>query len=344
MNVVIDTNVLYSWADVSSNPKLTANQIESLKTKHKLAIASVSIYEVIEKYRSNLPIIKKCFKPLVENGVNVVQIGFLPFDARTIQTIYYHEGERINSLISDAVKLKIEKEAEYCRFYLSLVYSGLVSMLIEENSGHNLSEERMSRIFSQCHAPLVANADFILDNFKATIECGHLLNDAEREVKKQFKNLLEMLFMFLVGNYESFKQVDQNSVQDIITDPKEFRKAIENSKLLKKVLSSVNLLDAIPRKKFSSVITTYIKFLESKLKLESNITDEVAKFFLLRIEKMLLEGSTFKKNDIIDMLILYSLYLKDYLVLTLDQAFLQYLKTVDDKSYKFCLSLISLPL
>src|ERR1700690_2079249 len=124
-NIVIDTNILYSWVGISEDPRLPSSTVDRLSRYHQLWATTATIIELIVKYRRDLDSIKRCLQPLMDGRVELVNIGFVPVTFDAIRRIYQAETlDSISSEIDDIYSLKIQKESEFLRFIFIVIIFG----------------------------------------------------------------------------------------------------------------------------------------------------------------------------------------------------------------------------
>jgi hypothetical protein len=86
-------------------------------------------------------------------------------------------------------------------------------------------------------------------------------------------------------------------------------------------------------------VNNYLKEMEADFATNSLMPPEVLRFFVARLIGNLSSGAKFEKNDVLDLLLVYSLTVSNTLFVTNDKDVRDAMKDVNRKSYDLSLSL-----
>lgn len=336
-NIVIDTNVLYSWVGISVNPKFTPEQIESLSNSNKLYLTTPSLIEVINKYSNDITLIKMCLKPIIEEKLLIVGIGFLPLSNDTIKKIYNSQSlHEVHSDIKSIIEMKIDKEAEMLRFILYCIMAGIFNVIREDKQYKFVNQKDDSLFIYSSNVLLASNSQFVYDSIKDALEKGYLNNTEEKNIKEILSSLISTILNVWIMNYyfvkhslllDDFKNPDPKKLADLSAD---YKNDTIHATIRKHVNNPFSILR---KKKYNALIEKFIDELKSHLGNHEHITEEALQFIVFQLNKTFQAGSKVNKNDVIDLLIIYSLTLKDFIVITLDKNMAESLRTISQDSY-----------
>jgi PIN domain nuclease of toxin-antitoxin system len=346
MNIVIDTNVLYSWVKIFENDKLTSKRIELLTDNNELYITTTSILEFIVKHRQNLDQVKKCLEPLFLNKLKIISIGFTPISNEHISKIYFSRNlADCSDIIDQLFNLKIEKETEFLRFFFIIVVVGSIDMFLKESSV-TPGTTQYNSLIQHSVALIESNSDFLYQDIYKHLLQGYDENKIDPIIKKYFS---EMLFLFLYlwkSNYYLVK--NNSSLKDVLKlDTISKNKIIEeilidkDNEAMKEYLNmNISTLSIFKSKKYKEIITEYVNSFGEQLKDDKRFTEATTEYIAIKLNKYFSAGKKMEKNDCLDFLILYSLYLEEFFILTLDKDMINILETIHPESFQLISSTI----
>lgn len=343
-NIVIDTNVLYSWVHISENPKLPSTTIEKMSREHTLYIATPTIIESIVKHRNDLATIKTCLSPIIDRKAIPVGIGAMPLANDTILKIYSSSSlGQIKKDVDDIVALKISREADFLRFIFIAIIVGAYHCLWEEGF-YKLDDPELDKLFAFSSIALLGgNAQFITDEILTALRKGYAINKEQQIVRDEIINLIAVFLRLWIYNFYSIKN-------NITSDPSnldpakidDFKKEFASDPYFKELNAAdilQNPLQILSKERFRVFFEEYARKFKKELESLSNMTDEILDYLLYKMEKFLQQKGKVNKNDVPDLIILYSLHLPDFMLLTLDKKLIKALETVDRDSYNLIKSL-----
>lgn len=340
--IVIDTNVLYSWAELSPNPNLPHDKIEELLSEHTLYITSISIIECLVKFKNDLEKIQQCLEPIRRNKFKVLNVAFIPLPIGLIDKIINARSiSEIDKDIGEMYELKIKEETKFTSFFFLPTLGAVIYSFLKEHK--TLTDEIRNNFIAHNNSMLSrANIDFIKKQFRAAIEDGYREDKVQKMVKDKFSELLSIFIYaskiseYTVKNSMSFAYIDLDKVSDT-------KNKFGNDSVIKKLKRSGlsdNPMVIFKNRKYKNIFIEHIDKVIKELRIDIKITDHVLKYIEYKLKKMLLDQAKFNKNDIPDMLILYVLDSKDYILLTLDNDLNRFLKSIGHPSHEFIDSIL----
>lgn len=335
--IIIDTNILYSLVGLYENEKVNNSTIKN----NELSVTTSSIAEVIVKHHDSLESIKKCIAPIINQEYELINIGYAPIENEYFYRI--NNASHINEVtdIIDVIKKqKIQIEAEFLRFILIIVISGMYEVIREEGYKFNDTNNDQAQL-RLVQSLLESNSDLILNYFKNKISNGYIIGKVQQETKQAFQEMISVLLEVFNINYHMVKvgsiynSQDDDSIarltNSIATD--DFKSKINKY--------SENPVSYISKKKNNTILKNFINSMKVGLSDSDKLNEYSLEYILKKIENAFVCGSKIQKNDIFDSLITISLALTDKKtkIATLDKDFIKYLEHVDNDSYQLCKSL-----
>lgn len=332
LKVVIDTNILYSLVGLSENRKVTESNIND----YTLSITTTSVIEAIVKHHDDLPSIKKCIEPIITGDIELISIGHTPISNQCLLSLFTaKEISDASDIIEDVRSLKISREAEFYRFILILVVSGLFEVIREDgykfdNDTQNSDQLNLFRIL------LESNMDLFLDFFKNAIRKGY---DEGREQQAALNAFQIKIFSLLKMFHLNYHMVKTNSILSI-KSTQDLSESLDEDNFDKKFKRYIDSpISYVSKKKYHAVMDNYLKDIKDGISDLEGLTEKSLNFLLKKIEKSFKDKSKIRKNDIFDFLIVISLNIANTKIATLDKDFLAALKDIDKESHQLCVDL-----
>jgi hypothetical protein len=278
--VVIDTNILYSLTQISSNSKVETSDIE----RHHLATTTATLIEAISKFRGNLESLKSCLRPIVEEKYTLISVGHAPLSNTAIKAIFNAESlSEVQGIIDDVVSLKISREAEFLRFILVIVILGITEILGEE--GYRFEDQDLSqKQLLLTRAMLEGNLDFFEQYFRQELLKGYNEDNEQRVTLEAFRAKLVSLIDMFIFNYHMVKTGLLPGEVYSEEDKERLKNNIKSDGIRKKLTDiSDNPLKLFSKKKNHLSIESYLTQVENELSGNVNITS-VALEYLLQLQ------------------------------------------------------------
>lgn len=333
--VIIDTNILYSITGISVNDKVSNSRI----LDYKLSITTASLIESIAKFRSCLPSIQKCLKPITSGKIELISIGHAPLQSEVIYRLSNaNDIKEVESEIAQILDFKISRESEFFRFLLIVVACGIFEILKTDGYGFTDPKKDKQQIIL-VRALLESNMDLVLDFFKTELRKGYDDDNEQRAALNAFNEMLLMLMKIFHFNYHQIKtEILQHPQNDLSVTPEQTLIDSLNSdnfySVIKKNLE--NPIALVSQKKNTSKIDWFISEIKEGISGLDSLTEKSLSFMMHKVENGYKHQAKIRKNDIFDFFIVFSLNLENTKIATLDKAFAKLLSKVDSESYHFC--------
>jgi len=332
---VIDTNILYYWAGISTMgngfPFDKIEDYSAKNTKNKIYVSEISMLELFVHYQKEPETISKCIQHMQDQKIPVLYVdGKTILDTKKRYSSFQDAVQRKDSRVQDSFivehrKVKVNIEAEYSFFYLVTLLLGLVNTLKGE---YQFSDGSKDGDFEKRFVEIMEGSrEEIIKDFRKTLDDSYSNGkNVEKVFKHSFNQVLCKYFEKLIGEYYT-----TYSHSGIVNDP-----YIQKAKTLLSQGKSLFVLlktDEHTRNLVTQFIEQFSRvFSEYSKNKNVNITDRQAKYFIRRLERYLQSGKKMAKNDISDMLIL-SVIEYGKLVLTTDGQFARDLEEIHEPSY-----------
>lgn len=337
--IIIDTNVLYTWARISPNPKLKPESIESLLESNELLITSISLIELLVKYRGDISKLKQCLSPLIHNQIKVVQVGFMPIPIDIVSKVFLAQDIlEVKGILKTILDLKISKEAEFLRWFFTATAVGIIEGLLQDERSILESNTEFEKLSFYSAGLLESNSSLIFTSFENALRTGYENDDPKGEAKLAFADLMRTVIKaWLIQKHLGEHGFDLSSLGEQKQSHIDATLVTLNSDpLWKKLDHSIdNPVELFSRKRYKANLELFIDKLKQHLSGEKAISVTVLDYFVSRLEKMLFAKARMDKNDVSDLLILYSLLLNDALILTLDIDLIKFMESINHQSAAF---------
>jgi len=326
--IVIDTNIWYDFVGSKPNSKISRALKNQIEKDYEIYITTASIIEMLVKYKDDLCTIKKQLKPLIKGDIKIINTGFLPIVSSDIQYLYAEENPF--NKINEIFELKKKTEAEFTRLYL------LTSMIfffhiISERFGYKFEDKlKQQKFVFYTKGLLEGNHDHYFNFFHK------LLNDNyDSSVSQTIKNsFMEMICNNLEAWIYTYYSIQMSKPLKKIYTNKDV--LLSSDKILRKIekykdnpFKIISDLNGSNKVNFNKCILE-LKNLSTDIK---EISPQVQDYIIYKHKKYFEEKAKFEKNDITDMIILYSLSLDSIKFITLDRNLIDSLKLIDKSSY-----------
>jgi hypothetical protein len=268
----------------------------------------------------------------------VVQIGYLPFDVRPLELIARsRDMNALQRLTQDALAQKVQCEAVLLRFFLITLMGAFLHVLFEDRR-KVLSVTQQSSLLSYLRAILEMdpNHDLILRELKIKLEASSGECNSAKVTEEVFQDLLKVFtHLGLVNFYCISHGID---LQELPSSSSEMQlqicRSVENDSL--SVMSKAgkrNPIERLKKKPYRKSVDQYFQAMEDDFRSSNVMPPGVLSFFLDRLQADLKSGSKFRKNDVIDFLLIFCLDVNRTVFVTNDDDVLSALKTASPPSY-----------
>jgi hypothetical protein len=340
---VLDTNLFYYATGVFSDSRLRENWLDILKESHDLFISSPSIVEVLTN--SNLRPDERwvCLDAMFSGQYSdIVQIGYLPFDTTALQQVTsFRDTNGLDHIRQEALGLKIRCEADFLRFVFMVLLGAFLHVLFVDRSD-DLIGQQQANLTEHFKALMVANAEFLRASLFTALTNGYSNRDVKDMVEGQFHDLLFSYAHVSLINLHTVKQglsldqlqsasgLQQKLIQDAVqTDP-------ILSQLLKDYANPISLLR---KRDYRDSVQSYLGQMEAYFSACSLMPVEALRFFVNRLQTGLVSGAKFRKNDVIDLLLVFNTFHHDTVILTNDNNMLTGLAPASAESHRISMTL-----
>lgn len=324
MNIVLDTQMIYHLSGISVNGLIDENKLKRILKDNTCYATSLSAIEIVSHFRNDLTLMRTALSPIFEkkylSSKLILRDNILNID--DLRSLYlapfpYNFGPIIEKIFLK----KIQLESENLRFFLYLLL--LAAILVIEDS-ENIDRLSLYKYF------LMSKVDNILESLKSILKTGYDNDTVQQSMRNGFFNIYKKMFFSLLlfkhyhMNMDLINNIPEDDFEKIIqseleSDPLYYRMKFYED-------NPISLLD---KKSYKENLVGFLDVTLSTI-LNLKIPNKVnVDFILYKMSKILFESSVFKKNDIIDMLIISTKVIEENMSIL----------TIDKNSYKFLLKI-----
>lgn len=335
---ILDTNAFYYAAGLSFFSH-NVNKLQTLIKDYPTFIPSTALFEFIVKYRNDISAIHAGGEFLNKNHVYLADNVINPlFEGYSYDLSRISESE-LQNLSTDVLKNKIDVESRFTAilFNMCLFSACYFSAMSSDTEPSDICLKVIKTVY-RVFSP------YTLDIFKSAYTEGYAKDDCENFVRRVFSNLLvSELSQGLpyitkaknTGNDDTISDVnawfpEQEYSQDVLTLEKRLQQ--RNSTFYLHQLAVKYW-----KKNNDSKLEKYI------IKLQKPFNDRIPytalqDYYSDTLERIMVHGGVFWKNDLLDAFILCNVEDKHVLI-TFDEGVLKHMEKRKDKHPKYQISL-----
>jgi hypothetical protein len=351
---VLDTNLLYYAARISTETRLRNEWLKDVQAKCNLSLASPTIIEVLTNTSIDEAQVWMCLDVAFSDHFDsIIQIGFAPFDVHAVRHVVdERDSEGLRILRDSSFSLKIACEAEFLRFVEFCLIAGFLHVVIEERRGA-LTDGQVESLVLHYRALLEANSEVTLAGLTNALVAGYESKSARKAVdayiQQQLTAFTRVALINLHMALEGFRidempdapiDVQQRVVAAVQLDPlnRRMREAERAGRQLDEPLP-LHPLGILQKAKYRESVNAFLEEMRSDFESHALMPPDVLAFFVNRLTGQLRSGAKYRKNDVFDLLLAFSLVAEDTLLVSNDDGVLEALKDISPDSYALSLSL-----
>ena len=339
---VLDTNLFYYSAGVSNDPRLRDDWLAVLDEGFSLSLASPTIIEVLTMTGLDDEQVWACLDHMFSGRfADTIQIGFIPFDVNPVcQVAVSHDSMGLQSLREEALRLKIACEAGFLRFVAFVLVFGFLKAVLEDRRGQ-LSEEQLRILNLHFKALMKSNAEFTLAMITGALVDGYARGDVKKAVDARLQDLLTSFsHLALMKLHMVLEGLGIDEVPDAPLDvQRRIAAAVQADRLYQQVRKADHPLGVLRKKQYRESVESYLTEMRSDFETHDLMPTDVIAFFVNRLTGNLKSGAKYRKNDILDLLLAFSIVAENTVFVSNDDGVLEALETASPASYALSLSL-----
>ena len=341
--VILDTNILYYWANVSSSNYDISKIQETISKYGTPFISELSLLEALVHFRNDKNSVRKLYTFLSDKHIGIIRYFKPEYSILTDELNELIQNDNIfNRICNSAFEKKLKFESEFLSWWLVNLIAIIGSYLYYKEP--NLRDEKFYKFYRQFEALVysIREADgFVVESLKNALEEFYKTED-EVTLKSSINSIYFTNFYTLLINYSC--AINNSTISDLPTDSKKYSlensqkilETLQSEELTKNLLKKMKEEEKIPTKrKGKALISEYNidieqAFDEYKEILCKDTNNYFVEYLRLIMNKYLLDkNKKINKNDIIDSQIF--MQTNGYNFLTADSDFLKIIENVDKK-------------
>lgn len=314
--ILLDTNAIYYSIGLSS-PNEDSNLnisllVQEINNSCHFTCSSLTVYEILNHYRNNSKTVRQIFSFLKSNQIGLIQNPYLPI-RYSISELSEIKQNELELFLETEFSLKTEVETRYTLALLSCIFSFNLLTYLKDKANIQADEIGMNALIIANE--MVANVGYeILFN---AFDFGYKNQNCENEVRQQFNGLLECFTQLLCPLVsESIIHGLDLSQENVSLMQKKLRKKIQKqatsvkytqkqAKAMTQSCEYKKLFDEITKNALNNFVSFKIK-------------PSMQNFLQGKYLQMINDGESFRKNDIVDKMLLDDLQPTD-MIYTFDR-------------------------
>lgn len=340
---VLDTNLFYYAVGVSSDPRLRDDWLDVLRTTHTPSLASPTVVELLTHQDFEESRLWACLDEMFSKRFpDFVQIGYLPFDLHPLREVTTNrDGEGLRQLQDAALRLKIRCESDFLRFVFMVLLVGFLHVLFE-NRRKELTGSNQANLNLHFKALMESNGEFLAATLTSALMTGYSSGDVEKAVDGAFQG---QLWCFAYLSLVSLHTVRLGLCLDTVSGASpELQRQIRDAVLADPVFRQLsknraNPFELLRQGQYRESVNAYIREIEADFRAHWTMPAAVLRFFIDRLQANLNSGAKFRKNDVIDILLAYTTFADNTVIITNDDGILGGLQRACPMSYSLSMTL-----
>lgn len=339
MKVILDTNAFYSYIGEEKLGFPSKNgRVKRVEFDHFLSISSnsieistITVYESLIHFRHNPKAIRLICNFILEKIDEIYFFEYLQIQKPELKQLLQNNDEQLLVEIDRLLAIKIQVEANFTATFIGFILlQFLISYIVNEKK-----LEFDPKKWLVLNEVLLTHITSIRRDLFTDYRNGYEKNDIERIIKHSFNhyliNEIIPLFLFLeTDNIEGdfSKEVFIERLNKFLTETLVGKSIIESQQNINRFISKYNKrANYLPSNELVEII--------NQIASAKGISEIQIKYMNWLLDKMGRNDTAFKKNDIMDMLILNVLNDDDCIVIGWDKDLQRFLKQINNRSLSF---------
>ena len=279
---------------------------------------------------------------LSDQFVDVVQIGYLPFDIAPLgAAVRQGDHQAIGQLRAVALERKLSCEVDFLRFVLYVLSTAFLHVLLEDRRS-TLTSEGEAELSRHFLALLESNAAHVRELLSRRLREGYASSNAKRLVEEAFQQLLFAVSHAGLVNLHTVRAGVQ--LQDLPSEPEEIQAQVVEAVRTDPIFHLLerqagNPLGLLRKRRYREAVGKFLEELAADFEEQSTMPAAALAFFIERLRRDLVSGAKVRKNDVIDLLLAYTVVLEGTVFVTNDDDILEGLKASSPRSFEVCSAL-----
>ncbi|WP_425802371.1 hypothetical protein ACHOLT_15335 [Desulfitobacterium sp. Sab5] len=359
MNFILDTNAFYHYygrkkLGLQVNEKVNLIRLNAILSSNNsiIAISTVTIIEFLVHFRDKPAIVKDVLRFVILRRINIIPFGISEFGIENVAELLRLSDATLKIRIDYYKKAKIKTESAFAATFLLLLLKVYINFYLEREEKINaefraLPEKERDKRKSEVFGLLLSN-----DIEKSLKDCnsafakvlrkGYAIKDEEKSLKDAFNNALysycavfSLFIDFFIQHYnvtEFTSEKFQSEYQKTVANNSDFNILKKNPNHISGRIKEI--IREFEKETASGFIRRHRQDIIDNWKgdlFSSSQAEYIGRLF----EKWYLRGSKYDKNDVLDMMILQALDIKDCLLITFDETMQDYAFEIGHPSIEY---------
>lgn len=350
MKIVLDTNVFYVYMGISQDTHFKQDRFVKLvsDTNNLVVISTVTIYEFFLKYQNNIHKIHEGISFVAKNIDQIYKLdNIFPLEEE-IQSMLKMSDDQIRDMVGIYRERKIEIESRFSVLFLGfLLFQYTLSYLLEKQT----DGDETLRILDLAKKYLPLTLKKVFENYTKALSDAYLIDKQKKVATDNFNSMLinELLSWILFLEFISTNPRSDLSDEELFC---EFSRLIDSNSHTKNfyrhednINEWIAKYDQVNKQIASNALLSDWRLAFEHRKMSKTMIDYMEwKLSNLGQQKLGQRTPKFRKNDVLDMLILPVLDDEDTILITFDTDLRKFLLSINNKSENYITSVYSIPL
>lgn len=324
--IFLDTNTLYYACGISENAPCNIERLNTIIKEQEIVISIATLYEFVLKWRNEIDKIHIIGKFLGDNQIKVAGNPYYHFPNKFPLGWNVISNTMIEEFIDQILPNKVDVEARLSAIVFSICFISIADFRVSDDSPNVTSGFYMDAL--RLIMKMMNEAD--IEVFINVFQEGYATTDCENYVKKCFDNYMEFWLQCFVPLLKKANEVE--TYDEYVTLEQKTDWAGLSSQISKKICKSQTTMEFIKKKArqhWKNMKDDHLKEFLGNLRnsIDKKIPYESIQEYLTDIvSNILLNGSAFWKNDIIDAIIMSHIRTDEDILITFDEIAIEHMK------------------
>ena len=334
---MLDTNLFYYSSGLEVDRRLRGDWADVLRESYSLSLSSPTLVEVLT--RSDLDEAQRwrCLDHMFSGQFeDFVQIAYIPFDQETVRVVAQErDAEALRSLRESALQLKIDREADFLRFVAFSLIGGLFSAVIDAK--HELLDEKKAEHLNvHLNALLQGNVEMFRESIRSALVEGYAPGGKPAKIVDKCLQCLFLSFTHaaFVNLYLSLHGLDL--VGDLQASPvmaSRVMTEVDSDELYSQIRAEQHPMSILRKQPHRGAVKHYLGKMEADFCANSLMPEGVLWFFVDHLLAGVQSGAKYRKNDVIDFVLAFSITASNTLLASNDDRVIDALQRASPESF-----------
>lgn len=325
--IFLDTNTFYYASGLSSSCPCDLEKLNTIIESNDIAISIATMYEFVYRWKSDITKIHLGGKFIADNKIKIFGNPYYMLPQNFPSDWEMISQDQIDCFVEKISSTKIDAEARLSTIVFSICFISASDFIVKETSIENKTNEFYANIM---RAIMKMMNEVDIDVFRNILREGYSTGDCEDYVRKCFDNYMEFWLQCFVPILKKANEVDSyEEYVNLWSDTDWDYLSNQISKKISKNETTALYIKKSAKKYWKKINDDHLEEFSGNLResINKKIPHKSTQEYIVDIVRnILLNGSAFWKNDIIDAIIMSHIRNEGDILITFDQGAINHME------------------